>query len=1760
MTNTNERHASDLAADPQTIIEQAIDTIAEMNTKSTDGKWLEDLTVQVAVSVKEWDISECWHWSNWPDRDTHFPETTNQDIGIDAVAVRRGDNRYVAIQCKSRQLDHGQGADINKAEIDKFANVSSNPFWAERWLITNGNAQISRNAEQALSMADPDRPIKLINVHADLLFQQNQDVHDTCPHCAPDTAYGTKQTKQCMQDEAVSNAIRVLREHEASESGGLPQGQARGRLILPCGTGKTRISLRIVEELTPNGGVSVILCPSIALVAQIRREYLKHRTHDMNALSVCSDQTAGYDPSKESTRNTASDPTLDGSNLSAAAVMGPVTTDAVEITRWITAASQRKDISVIFGTYQSGHRIAEALRSSGKTASVLVADEAHRTAGLRKTKKENVNEQVKNFTLCHDNDALPAKYRVYQTATPKVYDTGNDTSRPKNTEWIVRSMDDESVFGVELYRRSYMEAVENGWLSDYRIIALGVNDPEAFRAANLLATNTRSTGRQPLTTVDYLRGLAFALVMGGATQDGSSEGVSIQSCIAFMNTVDKSKNMAQDLQSDPVKNWVQSYLDDNLPGKKTADYTLAHLDASSNVLARENAKGRLAESSETNPHGIINVGIFGEGTDAPSLSAVAFLEARKSPIDVIQAVGRAMRTAPGKTMGYIICPILIPPEADPEEWLQTSSKEDGWQELGQILLALRAHDSRIEDNLSELMQLYIPPAPETVATMVSVANRTESQIRHYVHVGPPGQAQRAAEQVVEGKVRPLDVLIPISKLEENSETTEEVPSKPKTTTPSFLKVQPTQPSMLRPIGLTPAPKLDHSLAQPIQPSMLSEIALTPARKMHQSNVQVNDLHSVITAKQNSDLSVETRRDSIVRDKATPNGTPGQVNIAKTKKKARSMINDGTGIKIPPSKPRPRKTAHERRNNNGLQMLLLTGLDVNANAIKMNLLSKSGLTGNRTRRDMNILEECVTEAARHLKNDGLKEALDHHFQLDNLDPEKRKTQADGCTITALLLMNAAMLHQRIAHGHWLPDITDLTTVKNAANVVSMTLRQWNRIIGHDFKPVLEPAVKAIYAVEDTGRTAGLERALRHITAEAEHIAENYADMGADHAGQLFNRVMGNQASDGAYFTRPTAASIAARLTLDACGDLNWSEEQVWKEHKTVDLACGSGTLLSAILTDMKHRAAACGADEERLAELQQLAVEDTIKGLDFNPVSLQLAASQLTAGNREIRYRQMGLHKTPYGPRQDNQTQVATGTLELLGQKAIIPRPNELPIDDDRISSHSVWPQEDAELDDAISAVKDARIVIMNPPFTNRRKMGEKFPPDIRHALRRRVDALEELLVNADTEMANFGDKNSIGPLFVSLADHCLDPNVGILTMIKPTAALCSSSGLNERRLLADRYHIHTVLTCHQPKQANLSQNTNINESIIVAKRHNGTKPPTRFINLDKLPVDDTQVADLHECLAHCSTGSIANGWGEVFEWPTKHIEEGDWTPAIWRSPILARSAANLTNHKDLQTAEQAGLKSSFTGRRLSEFCQKTTMGDHQSFPVLYSKGANGQTTIQSTPDEYWGPKSPAEHRCINGVKNLREKEGYLLITQGQSNDTARLTATASDTKFVGIGWIPIRGISPEEAKAIAVFFNSTLGRLQLMRNASRKLEFPMYNPAASAKVRIPNCKDDQIRNILASCWEQTKNIKVPQFRDGECEVRRLWDEAVAEAMGWDAQELARLRGLLNSEPHVRGLGYNQYADEAMVQPADHEPFPQLADQQEDETTMVSSSR
>ena len=893
---------------------------------------------------------------------------------------------------------------------------------------------------------------------------------------------------------------------------------------------------------------------------------------------------------------------------------------------------------------------------------------------------------------------------------------------------------------------------------------------------------------------------------------------------------------------------------------------------------------------------------------------------------------------------------------------------------------------------------------------------------------------------------------------------------------------------------------------------------------------------VVTAvKHPDDGTVEVRYDNVVRNKPSANGEPGRVNAKRTQACARDVANRRRGRAVPDRAERHRRRearaaiVREREESAARQMLLEVEGEYGRN-IAIHLLERSGLVGNRVERDLNVLEDSVTEAARHLRDEGLRPALDRHFRLDGLSTTARDRQADGCVTAALLIMNAAMLHQRITVGGWLRDVPPLSEIKSAPDVLRRIIRAWQKITRQDFRPVVEPAIEAIEAAEDTGRLGGLERALRHLAAEAERIAEAYADMGADHAGPLFNRVMGNQASDGAYFTRPPAAIIAARLAVDAYAEdtvPDWPDPNAWRDQRAVDLACGSGTLLAALLTEMKQRAKAAGADERQLAELQRIAVEETIKGLDINPVSLQLAATQLTASNRDVKYRRMGLYQMPYGPTGDYLVPVAAGTLELLTDDSVLRRA-QMDLLRRTAKSHVIrlGPEilGDPEVGRSAEAVIGARIVIMNPPYTERERMGQKYPGPVQLDLRRRVDSTEAVLVAADPELEDFVSKRSLRPLFVALADRCLDREHGVLAMVAPTIALTNHSGVTERRVLADRFHVHTVLTCHQPNNINLSQHTSINESIIILRRYpNGPKPPTRIINLDRLPTDSAEVDALFSYVdAIQGGGSIGEGWGEVSEWPAQRFAEGDWSAAIWRSPGLAEAAAHFAKHEDLRPIRDSGMSCHLTSPSLAVSHRRSTAGAAGAFPVLMSKGADGQKHIEAIPDEHWvHKKDPANTKVL-------EKAAHLLVSGGQRNSTARLTAVASDRKYVGGGWMPVLGVSRKTAKAVAVFLNSTVGRLLVMSNPGKTLAFPTYRPAVMNALPIPDLTDPRIRNTLANCWYETYQATVPQYRDGECKVRQIWDAAVCDALGWDFDEITSLRRLLHAEPHVSGIGYGQY--------------------------------
>lgn len=289
----------------------------------------------------------------------------------------------------------------------------------------------------------------------------------------------------------------------------------------------------------------------------------------------------------------------------------------------------------------------------------------------------------------------------------------------------------------------------------------------------------------------------------------------------------------------------------------------------------------------------------------------------------------------------------------------------------------------------------------------------------------------------------------------------------------------------------------------------------------------------------------------------------------------------------------------------------------------------------------------------------------------------------------------------------------------------------------------------------------------------------------------------------------------------------------------------------------------------------------------------------------------------------------------------------------------------------------------------------------------------------------------------------------------------------------------------------------------------------------------------------------------------------------------------------MPTLKELGIEPLSTGPQLRTHFEQCSPNNPGSFIIVKSKGADAQTTIQTEPDEWYIHK---DRRIAETEKTrILAKAGHLLITEGQDSIAARLVAVASDEKQIGSYWIPTDGLTAEQAKALAVYLNSTPGRLQLMRYMGKKLAFPVYAVSDIANIRVPDVINNEgVCRALRECWEQTKDIRVPQYRDGdgydgrnhprekiraakkaEFHQRResvtndelrmreengrkkefvirnskfvienprpIWDHCVAKTLKsnplFQLRRLNHLRKLLHREPHVCGKSYHHRTDE-----------------------------
>jgi predicted helicase len=602
--------------------------------------------------------------------------TKKKDDGIDLVAVTKT-GEFHAIQCKNYNQTK-----IAKKDIDSFLAASDKTYFTLRYIVASTDNWTEEAKNMLRDKAVPVTALSLTDLEQSALDWSQFDF---------DPAY-----------KPVMKAKKQLRPHQTPALEAVKRGLTtadRGKLIMACGTGKTFTSLRIAEAVAGRGKTVLFLVPSLALLSQTLDEWTQDTLIDLRCFAVCSDSDVGKKNHDDNVVVGISD------------LKYPATTNANSLVKAfnqpdIFGSDKPPYMNVVFSTYHSVEVIHQAQKLGFPAFDFIICDEAHRTTGAT---FEGDDESA--FVRIHDNAYIAGQKRLYMTATPRIF--GDDA---KETEGVTLcSMDDKSLYGDDLYVITFSKAVQLGILCDYKVIVLAVEEKHVSRRIQSLLKDENN--QLKVDDAAKIVGCWKALAKQGLAGSDGVHPDAMKRAVAFCQVIEKdfrgkTHKVSSKLITEMFGAVVEAYqaseielLRETAPDKAIdpslkLQCQVKHVDGSMNATEKKSKIEWLKADTDENVCRILsNVRCLSEGVDVPSLDAVLFLTPRSSQVDVVQSVGRVMRRAEGKELGYVILPVVIPAGEEPENALNNNQ---AYRVVWQVLNALRAHDDRFDAMINKL--------------------------------------------------------------------------------------------------------------------------------------------------------------------------------------------------------------------------------------------------------------------------------------------------------------------------------------------------------------------------------------------------------------------------------------------------------------------------------------------------------------------------------------------------------------------------------------------------------------------------------------------------------------------------------------------------------------------------------------------------------------------------------------------------------------------------------------------------------------------------------------------------------------------------------------------------------------------------------------------------------------------------------------------------------------------------------------------------
>lgn len=647
-----------------TTLQTLLDEFTEATRNNRDkGTQFEKLIANYLMTDPQYAdrLSDVWLWGEWPHR-------WGSDDGIDLVARERGTREYWAIQCKF----FDPANTLDKGGIDSFLAASGKQFSTTDGTFSFTTRLIVSTTEKWSSKANKTLEAQTVPVSR-LFFK---DLADSPIDWSQFSLSNIKDIKLKKKHEP--------REHQREAIDAVKKGfeqHSRGKMIMACGTGKTFTALRLMEEVTPETGRILFLAPSISLVSQSLREWTAQGVSPINAFVVCSDSKVGKDEEDISLHDLAYPATTNAKKLAAAAKV---------------VSKDRR--TIVFSTYQSIQVVSDAQKQGLGDFDLIICDEAHRTTGLTLQ-----GQDYSEFVKVHQNHIVKADKRVYMTATPRIY-ADKSKNKANEADAVLFSMDDEDLYGPELYRLGFGKAVEKDLLTEYKVLIVAVeeekmanlvNNYNAFKVADDKAIDMKLATK----IIGSWKGLSKqGLVMvdeAGEQEDLTEDTAPMRRAVAFSRSIKDSKQTT-DIFAKLVETYQNSYRNVDT---SMVNCELDHVDGSMNAHVRQDKLGWLkGDISEGDCRILSNARCLSEGIDVPSLDSVIFFDTRESIVDIVQSVGRVMRKDPAgkKQYGYIILPVCMPSERV-KDYNSFIDSDPQFKSIWKVIKALRAHDESLVD-------------------------------------------------------------------------------------------------------------------------------------------------------------------------------------------------------------------------------------------------------------------------------------------------------------------------------------------------------------------------------------------------------------------------------------------------------------------------------------------------------------------------------------------------------------------------------------------------------------------------------------------------------------------------------------------------------------------------------------------------------------------------------------------------------------------------------------------------------------------------------------------------------------------------------------------------------------------------------------------------------------------------------------------------------------------------------------------------------